>query len=117
MKHAKEISRKKKSDKEYNDQYCEYAKFLLDNVYKVKEYKESPHIIISRSYKLIEDNSIELVNPIIENETQHERKFFYKVGKNGKSVKMSTKRNKLSNLLLDQTKKKTSVHSCSLARG
>ena len=76
MKHAKEISRKKKSDKEYNDQYCEYAKFLVDNVYKVKEYKESPHIIISRSYKLIDDNSIELINPIIENESQHEHDFF-----------------------------------------
>ena len=60
--------KKKKSDKEYNDQYCEYAKFLVGNVYKVKEYNESPHIIISRSYKLIEDNSIELINPIIKNE-------------------------------------------------
>ena len=83
-KHSKEISRKKQTSKEYDDQYCEYTKFLLDNVEKVKERKESPHIIISRSYRLIEDNSIELIKSNIENESQHERKIFYQVGKIGK---------------------------------
>ncbi len=53
----------KKSSTEFSRLYTKYDKFVIDNVVKRKNHKESPHIIISKSYCTIADNSILFKNP------------------------------------------------------
>lgn len=73
-----------KSSFESNRIYSEYDKFMHDIVVETKQYKESPHLLISKSFHTIAQNSIILKNPIVDMEGKYHRKIFYEIDEIGK---------------------------------
>ena len=58
MKHDKRRSMKKKSKVNYEKRCIEYDNFMLSNQVKKKKHRESPHIVIHRSLRYIEEHTI-----------------------------------------------------------
>lgn len=58
FKHNKRVSMKKKSKVKLDKQWNEYDNFMISNQIKQKNHRESPHIVIHRSLRDIEDHTI-----------------------------------------------------------
>ncbi len=79
---------------------------MRHNLVKAKNYKESPHLLISNSYFKIAQNSIIVKNLTIEMEGKHERKTYYNIDiiDIGTKIKHSLKAYRFINIQLDESK-------------
>ena len=74
------------------------------NLEKKKNYHESPLFVIRWSLYLMKENSIFLKKPVATGNNFIERKFFYKLDRVGKNVKIQTKNSKYRNIKIDDIK-------------
>ena len=77
--------------------------FILDNLAKEYYTTKSPHLLITKSFHHIQENSIILHYPIVENGSSRNRKISYKINLIGKNIKFNRKKNYL-NILPGTTK-------------
>ena len=66
--------------------------FILDKLVKEFYTTKSPHLLITKSFHHIEDNSIILHYPIVENGNTRNRKISYKINLIGKNIKFNWKK-------------------------
>ena len=90
----------------HKKEWEEYCKFMNANLEKKRNYHESPHIIIRKSFHLIYDNSIILKNPVLSEDTSFYRKIYYDVDRVGKNVKILSKNKNYKTVKLDEIKGK-----------
>ena len=103
MYHIKKFSMKKikklktsKIEKNHDD-------FLLDNLIEEFYTKKSPHLLITKTFCHIEDNSIILHHPMVENDNTRSCKILNKINSVGKNIKFN-KKNKFINILPGTTR-------------
>ena len=66
--------------------------FILDNLAKEYYTTKSPHLLITKSFHHIQENSIILHYPIVENGSSRNRKISYKINLIGKNIKFNWKK-------------------------
>ena len=66
--------------------------FLLDTLNKELYTTKSPHVLITRTFRHIEQNSIILHRPVVENENSRSRKISWKVKYVGKKIELYRKK-------------------------
>ena len=66
--------------------------FLLDTLNKELYTTKSPHILITRTFCHIEQNSIILHHPVVENENSRSRNISYKIKYVGKKIELHRKK-------------------------
>lgn len=93
FKHNKRVSMKKKSKVKLDKQWNEYDNFMISNQIKQKNHRESPHIVIHRSLRDIEDHTIFLKCAVVKNEGMISRTINYKIDKCGSGVSIRSKQN------------------------
>ena len=93
QKHTKRRSMKKKSKMMYEHLCQEYDNFMIANQVKKKKHRESPHIMIHRSLRNIQDNTIFLKTASVENEGTLHRKIHYEIDSIGQGVVVKSKFN------------------------
>ena len=69
FKHDKRWSKKKRKDRKIENSWEEYFKFMETNLKKQKQHRESPHIVISKSFQQIKKNSLILKRAYLTEET------------------------------------------------
>ena len=67
--------------------------FFQDNMAKEFYTTKSPHILITRTFRHIKENSIILECPVVENEQKNSRTIFYKIKYFGKNIMFKKKKN------------------------
>ena len=87
----KKFSKEKKNIKMSNIEK-NYDNVILDNLAKEYYTTKSPHLLITKSFHHIEDNSIILHYPIVENGNTRNRKISYKINLIGKNIKFNWKK-------------------------
>ena len=84
----------------------EYDNFMLSNQVKQKKHRESPHMVIHRSMRQIENSTIFLRNAVVENEGTLHRTINYEIGRIGQGVKIDMAgQNRFLNLCIDECHK------------
>jgi len=77
------------------------------NLKKQRRHRESPHIVISKSFQQIKTNSLILKRAYVTEETSRFRKIFYAKNVIGDKIYIKKKSNKYQNIILDQTDDRT----------
>ena len=66
--------------------------FLLDTLIKEFNTTQSPQILITKIFRHIEENSIILHHPVVENENSRSRNISYKIKYVGKKIELHQKK-------------------------
>ena len=78
-KYNKRFSQKKKKEMKMLLREEMHDDFFQDNMAKEFYTTKSPHILITRTFRHIKENSIILQCPVVENEQKNSRTIFYKI--------------------------------------
>ena len=66
--------------------------FLLNTLAKEFYTTKSPHILITKTFRHIEENSIILHHPVVRNDNSRSRKISYTIMYVGKDIKLNMKK-------------------------
>ena len=91
-KYNKRFSQQKNKEMKMSLKEEMHDDFFQDNMAKEFYTTKSPHILITRTFRHIQENSIILECPVVENEQKNSRTIFYKIKYFGKNIMFKKKK-------------------------
>ena len=76
---SKKDDKKRKSSLSFENSWEEYIKFMEANLVKKRNHQESPHMVISKSFCDIQNNSITLKGAYVDDDASRYRKICYEI--------------------------------------